>query len=195
MENASGHGLTREFREGEQSMATALTETSLKGIAFVDLEREIDTTRRLLERLPADQFSWKPHEKSMSLGRLAMHVATLLQWFLNTIQQDELDIASPPQIPMEATSRDDLLGTFEQNAAAVTQTFARMDDAALSRAWTLRNGEQVLFSQSRGMVLRVWCLSHLIHHRAQLCVYLRLLNLPVPAIYFNSVDEPAWVFA
>jgi uncharacterized damage-inducible protein DinB len=189
MENASGHGLTHAFHEGEQSM------NSLKGVAFVDLQREIDTTRRLLERLPEEQFSWKPHEKSMNLGRLAMHVATLLQWFLTTLEHDELDFASPPQMPVEATSRDDLLRTFEQNAAAVTQAFAALDDAALSRPWTLRNGEQVLTTQSRAMVLRVWCLSHLIHHRAQLCLYLRLLNLPVPAIYFNSADEPTWVFA
>jgi uncharacterized damage-inducible protein DinB len=170
-------------------MSTALT------VAFVDLQREIDTTRRVLERLPEDQFAWKPHEKSMSLGRLAMHVATLLQWFLTTLQFDELDLASPPQIPTEPTNRDDLLRTFEQNAAAVTQAFERIDDAALNRTWTLRNSEQVLFSQSRAKVLRVWCLSHLIHHRAQLCVYLRLLNIPVPAVYFNSAAEPEWVFA
>src|SRR5690348_10879085 len=113
----AGTASQREFREGEQSM------TSLKSVAFVDLQREIDTTRRLLERVPEDQFGRKPHEKSMSLGRLAMHVATLLQWFLNTLQQGELDFASPPQIPVEATSRDDLLRTFEQNAAAVTQAF------------------------------------------------------------------------
>ena len=167
---------------------------SLKDIAFCDLDREITVTRRVLERLPEEHFTWKVHEKSMNLGRLAMHVANLLQWFLGTLQADELDMATPPSMALDPKDRDDLLRVFDQNAAAVRNAFARTDDAALGRTWTLRKGDQVLFSQPRATILRVWCLNHLIHHRAQLCVYLRLHNIAVPAVYFNSADEPQWVF-
>ena len=166
----------------------------MKSVAFCDLDREIAATRRVLERLPEEHFTWKVHEKSMNLGRLAMHVANLLQWFVGTVEKDEFDFATAPKMPDEPKDRADLLRVFDENAAAVRAAMARTDDAALGRTWTLRNGEQVLFRQPRVTILRVWCLNHLIHHRAQLCVYLRLHNIPVPAVYFNSADEPQWVF-
>jgi len=165
-----------------------------KELAFCDLEREIAATRRVLERVPEEHFDWKPHEKSMSFGRLAMHVATNLQWFLMTLEGDGLDMASPPSMPMEATSSRELLATFEQNATACRAALTNIDEGALVQTWTLRQGAQVLYTAPRVVVLRVWCLNHLIHHRGQLCVYLRLLNLPVPAVYFNSTDEPEWKF-
>jgi uncharacterized damage-inducible protein DinB len=168
--------------------------TSIKDIAFGDLEREIATTRRVLERLPDSQFAWKAHDKSMSLGRLAMHVANLLQWTLDTIERDGLDLANPPKMRNEPQNLEDVLATFDQNAAAVRAAMTRLDDDALNRPWTLRQGDEVLFSASRAFVLRVWCINHLVHHRGQLCVYLRLLNVPVPSVYFNSADEPEWRF-
>jgi len=176
-------------------MTTSFNPVSLKDVAFVDLERELATTRRVLERLPEEHYSWKPHEKSMSMGRLALHVAHLLYWQLITLQRDEFDLASPPPLRVEPTDRDEVLRTFEHNAAAVKDALERIDDAALGRLWTLRRGEQVLLSWPRAKVLRIWGLNHLIHHRGQLCLYLRLLNVPVPAVYFNSADEPTWVFA
>ena len=94
----------------------------------------------------------------------------------------------------EPADRDDLLRTFDQITAEVSKAMAKMDDAALGRTWTLRRGEQVLHTEIKAMILRKWCVSHMIHHRAQLCVYLRLLNIPVPAVYFNSSDEPQWTF-
>jgi uncharacterized damage-inducible protein DinB len=168
--------------------------TSTKDAAFCDLKREFEATRRVLDRLPEDKFAWKPHEKSMSLGRLAMHVATLPQWMRETLEKDGMDMANPPKMRVDPDNRADLLTTFDEHAAAVNAALARSDDAALERHWTLRQGDQVLVSQPRVEILRVWCLNHLIHHRAQLCVYLRLLNVPVPAVYFNSADEPEWVF-
>jgi uncharacterized damage-inducible protein DinB len=169
--------------------------SSNKDAAFCDLKREFEVTRRVLDRLPEDKFAWKPHEKSMNLGRLAMHVATLPQWMRETLEKDGMDMANPPKMRVDPDNRADLLTTFDEHAAAVNAALARSDDASLERHWTLRQGDQVLVSQPRVEILRVWCLNHLIHHRAQLCVYLRLLNVPVPAVYFNSADEPEWVFS
>jgi uncharacterized damage-inducible protein DinB len=147
-----------------------------------------------LERLPEKHFTWKVHEKSMNLGRLATHVATLLQWFHDTLTKDELDMNVPPVMPIEANTRAELLQIFDDNAAAVQSAMAATGQAALLKTWTLRQGEKVLVQQPRVAILRVWCLNHLIHHRAQLCVYLRILDVPVPAVYFNSADEPDWIF-
>ena len=166
-----------------------------KELAFIDIDREIAVTRRVLERLPEKHFAWKAHEKSMNLGRLAMHVANLLQWTVDTLDRDELDMASPPKMRNEPTSLADVTETFEKNAKAVAEAMERTDDARLAGTWTLRQGDEVLVAAPRARILRVWCLNHLVHHRAQLCVYLRLLGEPVPAVYFNSADEPEWVFA
>jgi uncharacterized damage-inducible protein DinB len=169
---------------------------SPKELAFGDVDRELTVTRRVLERLPADRFAWKPHEKSMSLGRLAMHVATLPQWMTDTLEKDGMDMNVPPQVRHdEPKDREDLLAEFDRHAAATRAALARIDEAALSRPWTLRKGEQVIHRAPRAAILRVWCVNHLVHHRAQLCVLLRLLDVPVPAVYFNSADEPEWTFA
>src|SRR5205085_212977 len=117
---------------------------SVKSIAFADLDREIDATRKILQRLPEQQLNWKAHEKSMSLGRLAMHVATLFQWMLDTIERDHLDMATAPPPRQEPSGREDLLKTFETNAAAVKAALAEIDDASLLQIWTLRNGDQVI---------------------------------------------------
>lgn len=173
----------------------SLETPSLKQIAFDDLERELAVTRTVLERLPAEHFGWKPHEKSMTLGRLASHVAELPDWIRVTIDRDELDVSAAPPAPQELRDGAELLARFDRNVAAVREAVARFDAATWSLPWSMRNGEQVMVARPRGFVYRVWCLNHLIHHRAQLCVYLRLLNVPVPTVYFNSADAPAWVFA
>ncbi|HEX8521501.1 MAG TPA: DinB family protein [Tepidisphaeraceae bacterium] len=170
------------------------TASSLRALAFGDLDRELSVTRKVLERLPEDRFDWKVHEKSMPLGHLAQHVVNLLTWSLDTIQKDDLDLTTIPPMAKSASSRAALLQAFDQKSAAVREAIEALDDAALARPWTCRMGEKVLATQPRALILRVWCLSHLIHHRAQLCVYLRLLNVPVPAVYFNSSDEPEWQF-
>lgn len=166
----------------------------VRDVAFADLERELSVTRRVLERLPQEHYGWKPHEKSMSLGRLAMHVATLPQWMADTLKRDYFDMSSSPTMRFEPSNKADLLQTFDSQANAVRRAMAELDDARLDQKWQLRNGDEVLFSEPRSRVLRMWCISHMIHHRAQLCVYLRMLDVPVPAVYFNSADEPEWVF-
>jgi uncharacterized damage-inducible protein DinB len=167
---------------------------ALKQIAYADLEREIATTRKVLGRVPTEHFSFQPHEKSMNLGRLAMHVATLLQWAVDTITQDglDLDTAKGPRTDVKDTT--DLLAEFEKHASRCKEELAKLDEAALLATWSLKKGGATIYSASRAYVLRVWCLNHLVHHRAQVCVYLRLLNVPVPAVYFNSADEPEWIF-
>jgi uncharacterized damage-inducible protein DinB len=168
--------------------------STINDVAFGDLDREFRLTRRVLERIPQEHFPFKPHEKSMHFGRLAMHVATLPQWMHDTIAKDAMDLNSPPKIRFEPADKDDLLKTFDQNVAAVKQAMAAIDDAGLLSPWTLRQGDQVLYRDTKAKTLRIWCVNHMVHHRAQLCIYLRLLNVPVPAVYFNSADEPAWVF-
>jgi uncharacterized damage-inducible protein DinB len=167
------------------------TPTSL---AFSDLDRELTVTRRVLERLPEEHFAWKAHEKSMPLGHLAQHVVNLVQWCLDTIEKDVLDMATIPPMQKAPTTLAALLQSFDEKAAKLRAAVASLNDAALAQPWSLKNGTETLVTHPRAFILRTWCLSHLIHHRAQLCVYLRLLNLPVPAVYFNSSDEPEWMF-
>jgi uncharacterized damage-inducible protein DinB len=190
-----GHGaepnFDRSVHQEEIDMAGA---SSIQNGAFNDLERELKVTRKVLERLPEKDFAWKPHEKSMHLGQLAMHVATLPQWMVTTLTQDGLDFANPPQIKTEAKTHAELMQEFDKHAAEVRAAIARTDDAMLQKTWTLRQGDKVLHSDSKATILRIWCLNHMIHHRAQLCIYLRLLNVPVPTVYFNSVDDPQWTF-
>ena len=169
--------------------------SNLAQLAFGDLDRETAVTRKVLERLPEEKFAWKPHQKSMSLGNLAMHVANLLQWMLDTLDRDELDLETIEPPRSNPTGLEDVLVTFDKNVVAVKDAMTRMDDESLARPWTLRKGTTILHQQPRALIVRVWCLNHMIHHRAQLCVLLRLLNVPVPAVYFNSADEPEWVFS
>jgi uncharacterized damage-inducible protein DinB len=168
---------------------------SLKEIAFGDLERELAVTRTVLERLPQEHYEWTPHEKSMNLGRLALHVATLPDWIRVTIGQDELDVASAPRPPAKLKDRAELLARFDRNVIALRQVVEEFDAANLNQPWTMRNGQQIMVARPRATVYRIWCLNHLIHHRGQLCLYLRLLNVPVPTVYFNTADDPTWVFA
>jgi uncharacterized damage-inducible protein DinB len=167
---------------------------SLKEIAFGDLDRELTVTRTVLERLPPEHYGWKPHGKSMSLGRLALHVAFLPDWIRVTIGHDELDAATSPRPPLDVAGREDLLGHFDRNVAGLRNVIEQFDVAKLNHPWTMRNGSHVMVTRPRAMVYRVWCLNHMIHHRGQLCLYLRLLNVPVPTVYFNTADDPTWVF-
>jgi uncharacterized damage-inducible protein DinB len=167
-----------------------MTVPSLKGIAFGDLEQELATTRRVLERVPEDRLDWTPHPKSMSLGKLAMHVATLPFYGETLVQSDEFDFATTSSPNIEGvTSRAELLETFETRVAALREALARTEDTALGEPWTLRNGEHVIFTLPRLAVMRGMMISHMIHHRAQLGVYLRLLDVPVPSMYGPSADE------
>ncbi len=164
----------------------------MKDILLPEFDMEMDSTRRTLERVPDDKFDWKPHDKSGTLGWMAGHVATLPHWATITMQQDSLDLApagAPAYVPPKPANRKEVLDIFDNNRAAARAALAAGDDATYAQPWALLMGGKQLFSEPRSAVLRRMVFNHLIHHRGQLTMYLRLLNIPVPALYGPSADE------
>jgi uncharacterized damage-inducible protein DinB len=156
-----------------------------------EFDREMSVVRTVLARVPDDKLDWKPHVKSFSLGELATHVANLPQWGAMSIAQSELDLAGTPRTTA-LPSRAAMLDTFDANVTAARAALAGKTDAELLAPWTLKRNGKTVFSMPKTAVFRAWTLNHLIHHRAQLCVYLRLLDQPVPSVYGPSADEPAF---
>lgn len=161
----------------------------LRMIALGDLEHELATTRRVLQRVPEAHFDYKPHAKSMSLRELASHTANIPGWGSTTLSTEELDFAQPMEQPPVPQTTAELVAAFDAGAAMLRDAVGAADDAALRATWTARQGEHVVFSLPRVGVLRGFIVSHLIHHRAQLGVYLRLLDVPVPSMYGPTADE------
>lgn len=156
-------------------------------LALGDLEQEIGSTRRVLEAMPADRMDFRPHEKSWTMGELATHIANIPTWTPSILTEEEYDLASGPPPADESLARDEVLETFDANVAKQREALAGVDDFA--RPWTLRKGDHVIFEMPRMMVFRVMGISHMIHHRAQLTMYLRMLDVPVPGMYGPSADE------
>ena len=157
-----------------------------------EFDHEMANTRKTLERVPEDKFSWKPHEKSMTLGRLAVHVAEIPTWAAHTIEMDSLDVAppgAPPYQPPKADTRKDILDLFDKTVTSARAAIAGASDEHLLKPWTLLSGGKTILTMPRVAVLRSFIMNHTIPHRAQLGVYLRLNNVPVPAIYGPSADE------
>jgi uncharacterized damage-inducible protein DinB len=162
---------------------------SIKETAFGDLPRELATTRKALEAVPDDKLTWSPHEKSFTLGHLASHIANLVEWGVMILNTDSLDLSEPfPERP-EPTSTAQILAEFDEKSAAWMAAMDQADDETMTGIWELRMGDEVLTAFPRAANLRSFVASHMIHHRAQLGVYLRLLNVPVPATYGPSADE------
>ena len=161
---------------------------TIRDALLTDYDHEMGTTRRLLERVPDDKLSWKPHAKSMSLGALATHLAGIPRWAATILNEASLDLAVAPPPIAEQRSRAEILELFE---SIRRQTRASMDktDAEYESLWTLKRGGQQVFSVPRVAAFRSFVLHHVIHHRGQLSVYLRLNDVPVPAIYGPSADE------
>lgn len=155
-----------------------------------ELKQEAATTRRLLERVPEDKLDWKPHEKSMTLGRLAGHVAELASLLGPVLGADGLDFASGKYQPLNATSVAEILEKFDKNIADGVEGLKGLDDSRAFDKWRLSSGERVIFEGPRVAVMRGLVLNHVIHHRGQLSVYLRLLDVPLPSIYGPTADEP-----
>lgn len=159
--------------------------------AFIaEIENEAKATRRLLERVPLDKSDWKPHEKSMTLGRLASHVAEIPGWVAVSLDQDELDFAKMDYKPKIAKTNAELLEIFEENHKKAIDALKRANDAEFMKPWTLRNGEQVYMTLPKAAVVRSFAISHQIHHRGQLSVYMRLNDVALPGIYGPTADEP-----
>lgn len=155
---------------------------------LAEFDQEMAATRRTLERVPDGKPDWKPHDKSMTLSRLANHVAEIPGWVAVTLQQESLDLPETYQ-PQILASREEIVAAFDKNVAEARQAIQAADPAGLDRTWTLLFGGKPVLSMPRHAVLRGMVMNHLIHHRAQLGVYLRLNDIPVPAIYGPSADE------
>jgi uncharacterized damage-inducible protein DinB len=155
-----------------------------------ELKQEAATTRRMLERVPEDKFDWKPHEKSTALGRLAGHIAELPSLLGPTLASEELDFASGDFKPFEPASVAEILERFDENVAAGIEYLNGAGDEGMSQTWRMRSGEHVIFEMPRASVVRVMVLNHVVHHRGQLSVYLRLLDVPLPSVYGPTADEP-----
>jgi uncharacterized damage-inducible protein DinB len=160
----------------------------LRETLLTEFDHEMGTTRRLLERVPHDQMQWKPHDKSMSLGELSTHVAGLPRWGSAILADTGFDLAAgpPPQSPCPTPT--DVLALFDETTSRTRAAMDKTDAEYLAR-WTLKRGTQEMFSMPRISAFRTLVLNHLIHHRGQLSVYLRMNNVPVPAIYGPSADE------
>ena len=161
---------------------------ALKDGLLAEFDHEMATTKKLLERLPDDKLSWKPHEKSMSLGGLATHLGHIPQWAGTILNEPSFDLAEAPPHLAEKQSRAEILAAFDD---ATKQTRAAMakTDAEYLGMWSLKRGGQEMFSMPRVAAFRTFVLYHMVHHRGQLSVYLRLNNIPVPAIYGPTADE------
>lgn len=156
---------------------------------IAELQQEAASTRKLLERVPMDKPDWVPHAKSMKLGNLAHHVSEIPGWTMVTMDQDELDFAKweyKPEIPKTA---EVLVKNFDVQVEKAIECLKRSDDAKFMENWTMRQGEQVFFTLPKAAVMRSFVFNHLIHHRAQLGVYLRLLDIPLPSSYGPTADE------
>jgi uncharacterized damage-inducible protein DinB len=153
-----------------------------------EFDHEMVTTRKLLERVPEDKFEWKPHAKSMTLGGLATHVANIVWWGEVTLEKPEFN-AEGQQVAAPAASRTELLETFDRNVKTTRASLAGKTDAELMAPWSLKNGKQTFFTMPKAVVWRSFVMNHLVHHRAQLSVYLRLNDVPLPAMYGPSADE------
>ena len=153
-----------------------------------EFDHEVTTTRKVLERVPEDKLAWKPHPSSFSLGDLATHVATIPLWGEMTLAQSELELGGQGRAPA-AASRRELLERFDQHVAATRAALTGKTDAELMAHWTLKNSGKTMFTMPKAVVWRSFVMNHLIHHRAQLSVYLRMQDVPLPSMYGPSADE------
>jgi uncharacterized damage-inducible protein DinB len=160
----------------------------IKDGLLAEFDHEMGTTRKLLERLPDEKLSWKPHAKSMSLGGLATHLANLPHWGGTILNDASFDLAAAPPNLQEKTSRAEILAAFDETIRR-TRGWLDKSDAELMAPWALKRGGQEMFSLPRIAAFRTFVLYHTVHHRGQLSVYLRLNDVPVPAIYGPSADE------
>ena len=166
---------------------------ALRDSILPEFDHEMAVTRKTLERVPEDKPDWKPHEKSMTMARLAGHVAELPSFVTIALQNDSFNVrpaaGAPQRQPLVMSSRKQLLDAFDSNVAGLRNSLSNASDETLMKSWSLLNGDKTIFTAPRIGVVRSFCLNHIIHHRAQLGVYLRLNNVPVPSVYGPSADE------
>ena len=164
---------------------------SLTTMLLKEMNAEAATTRKMLSRVPDDKYDWKPHAKSMSIRQLATHIADLPSWVHMALTTDELDFATADYQVPEISKTEDLIAFYDKQLTKGRETLEKAADKDLDPNWTLRNGAQIYSVNSKGEVIRM-SFSQIVHHRAQLGVYLRLLDVPIPGSYGPSADESAF---
>lgn len=157
---------------------------------LAELAHEGATTRRLLERLPQDRLGWQPHQKSMTLGRLATHIAEIPGWVGSIVEKDEFDLGASGYVPPTLGSVAEIIAMFDKSVAMATETLKRQSNDRLLAKWQLKKNGKLVVEMPRLGMIRSFLMNHLIHHRGQLSVYLRLQNVPLPSIYGPTADEP-----
>ncbi len=165
---------------------------AIKDIFLAELEAEAPNTRQLLERVPEAKLNWKPADKSMSLNQLATHLANLPGWGQFTLETDELDINPPdgePMVPPSPEGVAAIVELYDSNMAKLKEIIASTDDETFGQPWTLKSGGQDVFTMPKVAVLRSMIMNHMVHHRGQLTVYLRLNGVPLPMTYGPTADE------
>lgn len=160
-------------------------------IFLKELQQESKITRKMLERIPDDKYNWKPHPKSMTIKQLSTHIAELPGWIAMALTTNGLDFAANPFKPTDITNTKDLLNLFYQSLEIGESHLIPENESKLSDSWILRNGDQVLSNTTKAEVIRM-VLNQVTHHRAQLGVYLRLLDIPIPGSYGPSADDPGF---
>ena len=168
-------------------MATLLTPTAASAM-LGEFREEVAITRRVLDRVPEDKLTWKPHPKSMTLGQLAGHIAAIPGRISCWAHEDGFDVLTGSFVPPQPTSRQEILEAFEQSVRDADQNLEGLTDESLAETFRLVRGDREIFQQPRSAVLRTVMLNHWYHHRGQLSVYLRLLDVPLPVIYGRSAD-------
>jgi uncharacterized damage-inducible protein DinB len=157
---------------------------------LAELAHEAGTTRRLLDRIPQPHLGWKPHEKSMTLGRLATHIAEIPGWVGSIVEKDEFDVGVGGYVPPTIASVAEIVAMFDRNVAAAKEALKRQSNDRLLANWQLKKNGQLVVEMPRLGMVRSFLMNHVIHHRGQLSVYLRLQNVPLPSIYGPTADEP-----
>jgi uncharacterized damage-inducible protein DinB len=170
-------------------MPLAQSVTSIADTLLAELELQAPVTRRFLERLPEDKLTWKPHEKSLTAGQLALHIALVPGSIVRLVLDNPRHAREKFEFPQPA-SREEILRALDESVAAVREQLPKFDDDAMQESWRLVRGDKELFSAPRGLIVRDLMLSHWYQHRGQFSVYLRLLDIPVPASWGPSADEP-----
>lgn len=157
-------------------------------ILLKEMEQEAQTTRKMLERVPEDKYSWQPHKKSMTIQRLATHIAEIPSWVKMAIETDELNFAANDYVPKLVSNNKELMELLETSLKEGRTSLENAKDEILSKTWIMRNGDTIYSKSTKGEVIRMaYC--QIVHHRAQLGVFLRLLDIPIPGSYGPSADE------
>lgn len=162
---------------------------AVKDAFIAELKHESTLTKKILERVPLDKTDWKPHEKSMSLGRLATHIAEIPHWISDIIKIDDYDFATRSVKANTASSTEELMHIYQETLDNAITDLKQMSDEDFNKRWVVRVGDKIMYDLPKKVALRGWTYSHLVHHRGQLSVYLRLLDIPVPGMYGPSADE------